>query len=567
MKPNFADKTKPNRLYFGDCLDVMREDIPDESVDLIYLDPPFNSNRTYEAPVGSQAAGAAFKDAWTLKNLDVAWMGLIADEQPAVANLLHTACLTHGKGMQSYLTMMAVRLLEMRRVLKETGSIYLHCDDTASRYLKLLMDAVFEASNFRNMLVWNRTRGKGLNPTRYVRNCDHMLFYGNSQRPIWNQQYEPYEEGYGDNWRQDALGTWESSGLSGGRAGGPEVYEPFNGVPPPSGRAWAPPTRTKFPPEAQAKLPDDYETLNQLQKCEALDVAGLIHWPKNGRPRCKKYLSTLKGRYVSDLIGDIPLSKHMPKSASATRRRSPWPFWIASSGRPPTRATWCWTPSADAPRHASPPTSWGAPASIDISPKAVELVNMRLQKTMGSLFHHGYVTARTDIPRRTDIEAPIPYRQNKHVLFGQQEGLCNGCRTMFPFRNFTIDHVVPQSRGGTDHLDNLQLTQGQPRPSLSHSPPTGDSYMTRKPDEGIDPAKYVDAFTELVEGRDWHGDYVKAAGWYLPYGPPRSPTLQETDYNVEELKKALKAQNAINIELLADIDQLKKRLDTLERRR
>ena len=97
---------------------------------------------------------------------------------------------------------------------------------------------------------------------------------------------------------------------------------------------------------------------------------------------------------------------------------------------------------------------------IDISPKAVELVNMRLRQTMGSLFHHGYVTARTDIPRRTDIDAPIPYRQNKHVLFGQQEGMCNGCRVMFPFRNFTVDHMVPQSRGGTDHLDNLQLLCG-----------------------------------------------------------------------------------------------------------
>ena len=94
---------------------------------------------------------------------------------------------------------------------------------------------------------------------------------------------------------------------------------------------------------------------------------------------------------------------------------------------------------------------------IDISPKAVELVNMRLQQTMGSLFHHGYVTARTDIPRRTDIETPIPYRQNKHVLFGQQEGLCNGCRTEFPFRIFEVDHIIPQSRGGTDHLENLQL--------------------------------------------------------------------------------------------------------------
>ena len=94
---------------------------------------------------------------------------------------------------------------------------------------------------------------------------------------------------------------------------------------------------------------------------------------------------------------------------------------------------------------------------IDISPKAVELVNMRLQQTMGSLFHHGYVTARTDIPRRTDIEVPIPYRQNKHVLFGQQEGLCNGCKGDFPFKLFEVDHRVPRSRGGTDHLDNLQL--------------------------------------------------------------------------------------------------------------
>ena len=97
---------------------------------------------------------------------------------------------------------------------------------------------------------------------------------------------------------------------------------------------------------------------------------------------------------------------------------------------------------------------------IDISPKAAELVNMRLQQAMGSLFHHGYVTARTDIPRRTDIETPIHYRQNKHILFGQQEGLCNGCGVMFPFRNFTVDHMVPQSRGGTDHLDNLQLLCG-----------------------------------------------------------------------------------------------------------
>jgi site-specific DNA-methyltransferase (adenine-specific) len=94
---------------------------------------------------------------------------------------------------------------------------------------------------------------------------------------------------------------------------------------------------------------------------------------------------------------------------------------------------------------------------IDLSPKAVELVNLRLQQTMGSLFHNRLVTARTDIPRRTDIEAPLPYRQNKHVLFGQQEGRCNGCKTEFPFRQFDVDHVILRARGGTDHIDNLQL--------------------------------------------------------------------------------------------------------------
>ena len=97
---------------------------------------------------------------------------------------------------------------------------------------------------------------------------------------------------------------------------------------------------------------------------------------------------------------------------------------------------------------------------IDLSPKAIELVNVRLQAAMGGLFHDRLVTARTDIPRRTDIDAPIPYRQNRHVLFGQQEGRCNGCRTEFPFRAFSVDHFIPRSRGGTDHIENLQLLCG-----------------------------------------------------------------------------------------------------------
>ena len=106
-------------------------------LDLIYLDPPFNSNRDYSAPIGSEAAGAAFKDTWTLSDVDLAWHGEIAEANPALYRVIDAAREAHGKGMQSYLIMMAVRLLEMKRLLKPTGSIYLHCDPTASHYLKL----------------------------------------------------------------------------------------------------------------------------------------------------------------------------------------------------------------------------------------------------------------------------------------------------------------------------------------------------------------------------------------------------------------------------------------------
>ena len=145
MSANWRNRT----LWTGDNLDIMRG-MNSESVDLIYLDPPFNSKRDYAAPIGSEAAGAAFKDTWTLSDVDEAWHGEIAERQPALYAIIDAAGLAHGKGMKSYLIMMAVRLLEMRRLLKPTGSIYLHCDPTASHYLKMLMDTVFGSRRFLN---------------------------------------------------------------------------------------------------------------------------------------------------------------------------------------------------------------------------------------------------------------------------------------------------------------------------------------------------------------------------------------------------------------------------------
>ena len=163
--PNFASGT----VWTGDNLPVLRG-MNDACIDLIYLDPPFNSNRHYEAPIGSKAAGAAFKDAWTLDDIDVHEHGELADRNPAAYAVIEAARQASGKGMQSYLIFMAVRLLEMRRILTDTGSIYLHCDPTASHYLKLLMDPIFTGGG-----VDSETKSFGHTPAPVPLKCANSI--------------------------------------------------------------------------------------------------------------------------------------------------------------------------------------------------------------------------------------------------------------------------------------------------------------------------------------------------------------------------------------------------------
>ncbi len=453
-EPNFADKT----IWTGDNLDILRG-MNSECVDLIYLDPPFNSNQDYAAPVGSAAAGAAFKDTWTLSDLDVAWMGLIADEQPAMAHVLKTSGLTHGKGMQSYLTMMAVRLMEMHRVLKPTGSIYLHCDDVASHYLKLLMDAVFDKSAFRNTVIWKRVSNHN-DAGRFGRTADHLLFYGASIRRQ-AVRVPLSDENVSSKYRhRDDRGLYRRGDLTGAGVSDGEAGKPWRDWDPTDiGRHWSVPLTGQYAEWIDTEVIPGYKSEpGVLARLELLDRAGLIAFTTQGTPELKRYLDANPGQVPPDVWTDIPPVNSQAKERTGFPTQKPLALLEriikASSNEGDIVLDpfcGCATACVAADRLGR---KW---VGIDISPKAVELVNMRLQQSMGSLFHHGYVTARTDIPRRTDIEAPIPYRQNKHVLFGQQEGLCNGCKGDFPFKLFEVDHRVPRSRGGTDHLDNLQL--------------------------------------------------------------------------------------------------------------
>jgi len=195
-----GERNVDNRtLFIGDNLPML-EGINTETVDLIYLDPPFNSNRNYSAPIGSDAAGASFRDAWTLDMIDEAWIGQLAEHSPKLMQVINAVGEAGGKGDKSYLVFMARRLLEMHRVLKESGSIYLHCDPTMAHSLKLVMDCIFGTSNFRNEIIW--LYGKMANVTNnYIQNHDTILFYSKSANWSFNVLKKEDSE-YKERWKK-----------------------------------------------------------------------------------------------------------------------------------------------------------------------------------------------------------------------------------------------------------------------------------------------------------------------------------------------------------------------------
>ena len=176
-----ATNIKPKTIFTGDNLPIMRG-INSESVDLIYLDPPFNSKTNYAAPIGSKAAGAEFKDTWTLSDVDNAWLDLIETKYPALNRVIHAAMTNSDK---SYLIYMAVRLLEMHRILKDTGSIYLHCDPTMSHYLKLVMDTIFGKQHFQNEIIWCYERGSR-RKSQFGRKHDVIFFYSKTKNYVFD---------------------------------------------------------------------------------------------------------------------------------------------------------------------------------------------------------------------------------------------------------------------------------------------------------------------------------------------------------------------------------------------
>jgi site-specific DNA-methyltransferase (adenine-specific) len=288
----------PNLLCYGDNLVMLREYVPDASVDLVYLDPPFNSNATYnmlfKEQDGTRAAAQfkAFGDTWRWDEGASRTFDETVERGGKVADaLIALRTLVPGSDLLAYLSMMAPRLIELHRVLKPTGSLYLHCDPGASHYLKLLLDAVFSGAQFRNEIIWQRTSAHGNATKKYAAVHDTILFYTKGARATWNQQFEPYSDSYvathfvhvDDDGRRFRRVDLRNPGVrpnlrydyvaSNGR-----TYEPH-----PNG--WA----------------------VSRERMEQLDRQGKLFFPKkaNGRLRRKLYLDDSAGVPISDTWTDI----------------------------------------------------------------------------------------------------------------------------------------------------------------------------------------------------------------------------------------------------------------------
>ena len=389
-----------NRTLFShDNLPVMRE-INSESIDLIYLDPPFKSDKNYAAPIGSQAAGAAFTDTWSLDDVKKEWVEEIQVVNQPVWAAITAAGFTHSDNAQAYLTYMAIRLIEVQRILKKTGSVYLHCDPTMSHYLKLLMDALFGAKNYRNEIVWCYTGPSSPGMKNFPRKHDTILRYSQSGSWVWHQQYIPYAEGFAKKTTKTDANIW-------GRTDPIELIER----------------------EKRGKPVEDWWQ----------DVKASWYMPKKERtgwPTQKPLALVERIIKASSNPGDVVLDPFCGCATACVAAEKLGRQWIG----------------IDIEREAY---------DIVISRLEREVDQFALLKaaegTLSDIIH------LTEPPRRTDADMPRRSPNIKEKLFRQQQGRCaapcgeDGRGRDFPIDIFHVDHIRPTSKYGQDIDSNLQL--------------------------------------------------------------------------------------------------------------
>ena len=360
-----------NTFYTGDNLYILNG-MNSEMVDLIYLDPPFNSKRIYSAPSGSRAAGASFKDIWTWEDVDRDCLDGL-EQYPKLVEYIYSIGAIHSTGMMSYVVYMAQRIIQMHRVLRTTGSFYLHCDTSASHYLKIVLDQIFGEKNFRNEIDWvyNRFSRRG---DAYPSMKDTIFFYTKSEDYHFTPQNLPprdaqrYEKGYhtvvDKGQRKLLVYDAEKAAQKMKRAKQQNI----------------PISMTKARAAIMGNVWTDIPILNPMAK------------ERTGYPTQKPLALLYRIIEASSKAGDIVFDPFCGCATTCVAAQHRARQWIG----------------------------------IDIESQAVDLLMTRLGTDAG-MFKDFLPTDK--IPERDDIKLEKPSKPIKDRLFAAQKGLCNGCGT------------------------------------------------------------------------------------------------------------------------------------------
>ena len=505
--PNFRNRT----LYYGDNLPALRR-MNSETVHLIATDPPFKKQRGFFSDAGG------YDDRWTWRKdilgLDrkgnaVAenhddWVDQIQDDWPGAWKVIDAARAGYGDDMGAFLCWLGVRLMEMRRILREDGSIYVHLDETAVHYVTMLMDAIFGRENRLNGIVWRRTYAHG-GARRWASVHDTILFYRKSENHVWNPVYVDYDKSYLEQYYrfEDEKGRYQLVSLTGAgitKAGDSGL--PWRGVNPSnSGRHWAVPM-----PALRGAYPGvNLEGFSTQEKLDLLDAAGLVYWPKRGSvPRQKRYADENPGTPIADVIDDIgPLGAHArERTSNHYPTQKPLALYeriIRASSNPGDVVLdpfcGCATTPVAAERLGR---QW---VGMDIWEQAYGKVTSRLREygilvddsaldgefnEKGMLQFGEYRLVLIDnkdkgdeFPARTDadeVAAPAlnlrrrrptePWQQLSNALMRRilvvaqgRNGLvgCAGCGRALEADFFHLDHISPKSQGGENYITNRIL--------------------------------------------------------------------------------------------------------------
>jgi DNA modification methylase len=527
--PPPGTSTWRNKLYYGDNLDILREHVATQSVDLVYLDPPINSNRAYNVLFNdkrgeeSSAQIEAFDDTWTWSfETEALLLQLLNGGAPAVvADVLEAMRKFLGENdVLAHLTMMTARLIELHRVLKPTGALYLHCDPTASHYLKVILDAIFSPSNFRNEVIWQRTAATGDARNRFRRNHDVLLFYSAGTGMFFNRQAIPHTEEYRARFRHDdhdGRGPYQEAPLDSPNPR-PNLTYAYKDYPPPK-NGWR----------------------VSLGEMERLDAEGRLIFPKRptARIRRKLYLAEQEGVPMGDVWWDIPAINSQAAERLGYPTQKPMALLeriITASSNPGDLVLdpfcGCGT-TVDAAQKLG--RRW---IGIDITTLAIDLIDARLRHTYSETVQQSYEIL--GIPK--DIDGAQALFDHSHFEFerwcvmlvdGQPNEKQDGDR------GFDGVIRIPTDAKGNSHRVLVSVKGGSTNPGHvrdligaveMHKAAMGLFVCMRKPTSAmVDAANHSGTYTYLINGHRYprvqiitvdellHGERANLPVALLPY--------------------------------------------------